>query len=175
MVEHANRGKYLEDWVEQTNQVYMNKNMAVITKIPTPWKVLRSRSRYTNQYKINSAFPEKKSTVDFGGTASTQSICFDVKATTTKTSFPLTNIHKHQIEYLEKVAEQGGKAFLLIHFKDSKRTWVLWVDQLIKFIAENVRKSIPLEWFEANCEEVTKGEGVILDYLPIILRRNNER
>lgn len=175
MTQHANRGRYLEEWVDQTNQVYMNKNMAVITKIPTPWKVQRTRSRYTNQYKINNAFPEKKSTVDFGGTASNRSIWFDVKATNSKTSFPLINIHKHQIEYLEKVAKQGGKAFLLIHFRDSKTTWILWVDQLLEFIAENDRKSIPFEWFEANCNEVLAGQGVILDYLPIVLRRNDEK
>src|SRR6476620_7946381 len=118
MTQHANRGQYLEEWIEQTNQVYNNKNMAIITKIPTPWKVQRSRSPYTKQYQINSAFPEKKSTVDFGGTASNQSIWFDVKATTNKTSFPLVNIHKHQIEYLEKVARQGGKAFILIHSRE---------------------------------------------------------
>ena len=174
MVQYANRGKYLEEWVEQTNRVYMDKNMAVITKIPTPWTVQRKKqSPYTKQYQISSAFPQK-STVDFGGTASHQSIWFDVKATTNKSSFPLVNIHKHQIEYLEKVAKQGGKAFLLIHFRESKKTWLLWVDQLIRFMTENIRKSIPMDWFEANCEEVLKGQGVILDYLPIALRRNDE-
>lgn len=171
---HANRGKYLEDWVEQANQVYNNKGMAVINKIPTPWKIQRKMSPYTKQYSISGAFPEKKSTVDFGGTASKQSIWFDVKAVTNKKSFPLTNIYGHQREYLKKVAEQGGKAFLLVHSKELKKTWILWIDQLFKFIAENTRKSIPFEWLEANCEEVKQGNGVMLDYLPIILRRNEE-
>lgn len=171
MVRHANRGKYLEDWIEQANHMYNIKNKAIITKIPTPWKIMRNYSPKTKQYKISGAFPEKKSTVDFGGTAASQSIWFDVKATTNKTSFPLANIHKHQIEFLQKVAKQGGKAFLLIHSKESKKTWLLWIDQLVKFIAESERKSIHFDWFETNCEIIPKSTGIILDYLPLVLRR----
>lgn len=171
---HANRGKYLEEWIEHTNQVYNNKGLALITKIPTPWIIQRKFSPYTKQYQISGAFPEKKSTVDFGGIASAQSIWFDVKATTNKTSFPLKNIHKHQVEYLEKVAKHGGKAFILIHFREWNKTWLLWIDQLLNFIAASNRKSLPLDWFEANCEIVAKGQGVMLDYLPIVLRRNDE-
>jgi recombination protein U len=174
MGKHANRGQYLEDWIEQANQVYNQKGKAIITKIPTPWKVQRNYSPYSKQYQINSAFPEKKSTVDFGGTAANQSIWFDVKATTNKTSFPLVNIHKHQIEYLEKVAQQGGKAFILIHSRETKKTWVLWIDQLLKFMGENKRKSIPFEWLETYCESVPKGFGIMLDYLPIILGRKED-
>jgi recombination protein U len=174
MTKQANRGKYLEDWIEQTNQVYNNKGLAVINKIPTPWKIQRNYSPFTKQYKISGAFPEKKSTVDFGGTASKQSIWFDVKATTQRTSFPLANIYGHQLEYLQKVAEQGGKAFVLIHFKELKKTWLIWIDQLIKFINESGRKSIPIAWFEDNCDEIKQGQGVMLDYLPTVLRRKDE-
>lgn len=148
--------------------------MAVINKIPTPWKIQRKFSPFTKQYQISGAFPEKKSTVDFGGTASKQSIWFDVKATTNRTSFPLSNIYGHQKEYLESVARQGGKAFILIHFRLHQRTWLLWIDQLQKFIDEQARKSIPIPWFEANCDEIKSGNGVMLDYLPTVLRRNDE-
>ncbi|HSX39113.1 MAG TPA: Holliday junction resolvase RecU, partial [Candidatus Saccharimonadales bacterium] len=82
--------------------------------------------------------------------------------------------HKHQVEYLEKVAKHGGKAFILIHFREWNKTWLLWIDQLLNFIAASNRKSLPLDWFEANCEIVAKGQGVMLDYLPIVLRRNDE-
>ena len=174
MTQYANRGKYLEEWVEQSNQVYNERGLAVITKIPTPWVVQRKKlSPYTKQYQISGAFP-KKSTVDFGGTASNWSIWFDVKATTNKTNFPLHNIHKHQIEYLEQVAKQGGKAFMLVHFKELQKTWLVWVDQLVAFIAEAERKSIPRAWFEENCELVPSGQGIMVDYLPIVLRRSYE-
>lgn len=167
----ANRGKYLEEWVEQTNQVYNEKGLAVINKIPTPWKVLRKFSPYKKQYTISGAFPEKKSTVDFGGTAQKWSVWFDVKSTTNKTAFPFGNIYGHQLKYLEQVHEQGGKAFILIHATLLKKTWVLWIDDLLKFMSDYSRKSIPFEWFDVYCEEVKQGNGVMLDYLPKILNR----
>lgn len=171
MTRHANRGKDFEDWIEQANSVYNHKGQAIITKIPTPWKVQRSYSPY-NKYQISNAYPEKKSTVDFGGTAANQSIWFDCKATTNKTSFPLANIHKHQTEYLEKVRKQGGKAFFLIHARELKKTWLLWIDQLFRFKAESGRKSIPFAWLDENCEEIKQGRGIMLDYLPAVLRRS---
>lgn len=175
MVNHANRGQYLEQWVEQANQHYNQRGLAVINKIPTPWKILRKYNPYTKQYAISTAFPEQKSTVDFGGTASNQSVWFDVKATQNKTSFPLTNIYGHQREYLLKVAEQGGKAFLLIHSGVWKKTWLLWIDQLASFIETNTRKSLSFEWLDENCEEVKANKGIILDYLPLVLRRNEDK
>lgn len=175
MTRHANRGVRLEELIEQANQVYLRKDKAVITKIPTPWKVQRKYSPYSKTYQIANAFPEKKSTVDFGGTANFHSIWFDVKSTKNKTSFPLKNIHKHQIDYLERVAKQGGKAFFLIHSEHHKKTWVLWIDQFFQFIGEFDRKSIPFEWLETNCEKVPKGLGIALDYLPVVLKRKESK
>jgi recombination protein U len=173
MNQFANRGKSLEDWIEYTNNVYNSKGKAVINKIPTSWKILRNKTSCNHDRRsIQAAFPEKKSTVDFGGTAANFSVWFDVKQTGNKKSFPLINIHDHQIEYLKKVAEQGGKAFFIIYSKELKKTWILWIDQLLKFKSEANRKSIPFDWFDANCDIVPKGNGVILDYLPLILRRN---
>lgn len=167
----ANRGMYLEEWIEQANRYYNDQNMAVIHKIPTPWKVKRTFKPYTNQYAISYAFPEKKSTVDFGGTAAKKSIWFDVKATKLKSCFPLRNVHDHQKEYLEKVHKQGGKAFILIHSELLKKTWILWIDQLLAFLSDEKRKSIPFDWLDEKCDEVRSGNGLILDYLPILFKR----
>jgi recombination protein U len=167
----ANRGKYFEDWVELANATYNAKGMAVITKIPTPWKVQRKYSPFKKTYEIANAFPEKKSTVDFGGTAAKMSIWFDVKVTTNKTSFPLSNLHKHQIEYLQSVHKQGGKAFFLIHSEVNKRTWLIWIDDLINYMNTNTRKSILFTWMDSHCSEVKSRNGIALDYLPLILQK----
>ena len=167
---HANRGAFLEEWIAQANEVYMSKGLAVITKIPTPWRVLRSYSPYTRQYQITKAFPEQKSTVDFGGTADSFSVWFDVKATNNKKYFPLNNILKHQMDYLRKVDEQGGKAFILIHSTERDKTWLLWISQLFQFQKDHERKSIVWEWFDENCDIVRSGPGVILDYLPLVFK-----
>jgi recombination protein U len=170
----ANRGKYLEDWVEQANHWYNDRNQAVIYKIPTPWKIQRNFQPYTNQYAINYAFPEKKSTVDFGGTAQKKSIWFDVKVTKLKTSFPLRNVHEHQIEYLKKVHQQGGKAFLLIHSEILRKTWLLWIEQLLEFLSTDTRKSITFEWLDERCDEVVSANGLVLDYLPLVFKHDKE-
>jgi len=163
-----NRGKYFEDWIDQSNAIYQNKKMAVIKKIPTPWQVQRKFNQYSKTYEIANAFP-KKSSVDFGGTASNQSIWFDAKVTQLPNYFPLKNIHEHQIEYLKAVDEQGGKAFLLIHSEHLKKTWLLWIKDLLHFMNTSTRKSLPFTWFDENCSLVKPNHGIILDYLPIVL------
>lgn len=169
----ASRGRFFEDWIDQANAVYEAKKLAVIKKIPTPWQVQRKYNQYKKTYEIAFAYPERKSTVDFGGTASKCSIWFDAKVTELKTSFPLKNIHSHQIEYLERVNEQGGKAFFLVHSVEKNRTWLLWIDQLLAFIEKNARKSITFNWFDENCEPVLSSEGIVLDYLPLVLSRKD--
>ena len=166
----ANRGKYLEDWIEQANQVYNFRGQAVIHKIPTPWKVQRNYQPYTKQYEINRAFPEKKSTVDFGGTAARFSVWFDVKSIKHERHFPLRNIHDHQREYLRQVHEQGGKAFILIHSEAIKKTWLLWITDLLHFISTERRKSLTWDWLDEHCSVISSGNGLILDYLPIVLQ-----
>lgn len=174
MANHANRGQYLEKWIEQTNSIYKKRNLAIISKIPTPWKVLRTYNPYTKQYKITKAFPEAKSTVDFGGTSSNQSIWFDVKSTQNKSRYPLGNIYGHQKEYLLNVAKQGGKAFILIHSTVLQKTWLLWIDQLMKVIEDGM-KSLPFYWLDEHCEEVKTHNGIMLDYLPLVLKRKEDK
>jgi recombination protein U len=166
-----NAGKYLENWIDHANQQYAMKGLAIVNKIPTPWIVQRKYSPFKKTYEIASAFPEKKSTVDFGGTSQNFSIWFDVKVTKHKTSFPLINIHKHQMEYLEAVQKQGGKAFFLIHSEFHQKTWLMWIKQLLDFIETEKRKSIPFGWFEANCSEVKSRNGIVLDYLTEALKQ----
>jgi len=168
----TNRGKFFEDWIEQSNFVYNEKGLAVITKIPTPWKVQRKFSPFEKTYKIANAFPEKKSTVDFGGTSKGKSIWFDAKVTNQKQSFPLKNIHAHQMDYLEKVNAQGGKAFFLVHSEVLKRTWLLWISDLLRFMKSEVRKSIPYEWLDANCSVIESRNGIVLDYLTEVLNQS---
>lgn len=173
MVE-KNSGKYFEDWIEAANRQYEAKGKAIITKIATPWQVQRKFNPYRSTYEIANAFPLKKSTVDFGGTASSRSIWFDAKKTKVENNFPFKNIHKHQIEYLEKVHDQGGKAFFLIYSEHLNRVWLLWIDQLLYFMKTNKRKSIPFTWFDENCAVIKANNGIILDYLPEVLKHEGK-
>jgi len=58
----------------------------------------------------------------------------------------------------------------LVHSAEKEKVWLLWIKQLLNFLAENERKSIPFSWFEENCQEIKQGNGVVLDYLPHVLK-----
>lgn len=166
---HSHFGAVFEEMVEWANKAYEVRGQAVIQKIPTPWKVKRGYNSKTKKQEIFSAFPEKKSTVDFGGTASGRSIWFDAKTSKNKTSFPIQNIEPHQITFLQKVRQQNGLAFFLIFSLVRNKTWVLWIDQFMEFVETETRKSIPFDWLDINCPTVQSRNGIIIDYLPIIL------
>jgi len=96
----------LEKKANKTNLRYRKLKQALILKVPTP--ILYTRKGLVAQ----------QSTVDYTGLMKGgQFIAFDAKETQSKTSFPLANIHQHQLTYLELVEELGGQAFFLIHFK----------------------------------------------------------
>jgi recombination protein U len=174
MVNQSNKGRYFEEWLELTNQIYESRGQAIINKIPTPWVVQRKFKPYNKTYEIASAFPGKKSTVDFGGTAQNKSIWFDVKTTIHKTMFPFANISKHQIEYLQKVHAQGGKAFILIYSSVHDKTWLLWIDKMIEYMELGERKSFTFNWLDSNCKIIKSKNGIPIDYLPEVLNHQSE-
>jgi len=165
-----NQGQEFEQVIEWANMAYYLKREAVIQKIAVPWKVERRFDYVSNSNTIVSAYPEKKSTVDFGGTARGFSIWFDAKATKNKTNFPLANLKSHQIDYLQRVHEQGGKAFWLIFSQTENKTWLLWQHMLDKFMEDYKRKSIPFSWLDENAPKCYPSKDNALDYLAEVFK-----
>lgn len=159
------QGQEFEQLIEWANMQYYERGQGVIQKIPTPFKIERAYNHSTKKNEVVSAYPEKKSTVDFGGTAQGKSIWFDAKTTKNRASFPLANIKDHQIEYLRQVDLNGGKAFLLIYSQVKNKTWLLWIQDLLLFIEKGERKSLLFEWLEYNCPVIGSKDGIVLDYL----------
>ena len=162
---YGNRGMTLEEDINLTNQYYKEKNIALILKKPTPIKVLKVNSDKT---RIKDAFYEKKSTLDYNGIYKEKYIEFDAKETNSKTSFPLNNIHEHQIEHIKNIILYKGITFLIIRFNLLNKTYLLKGEQLIKFINTETRKSIPISYFEENCQNITLKYNPRLDYLNAI-------
>ena len=156
---YANRGMMLEQIVELANRQYEAKGQAIIQKIHTPVKVLK-----TQRDGRITGFWEKKSTVDFVGVYGTRAIAFDTKQTKGK-NLPLVNIEKHQIDFMLKWRKQGHQAFLLVYFSDLDRYFRLDILDIIEFMETNTRKSIPIAFFEEKGTEIGKGKGIVLDYL----------
>lgn len=160
----ANRGKALETLIDHTNKIYKQKGQALIDKVPTPWSV--SYNRRTG--RVSRAFPQKKGTVDFVGISHGRSIAFDAKNTNSRTSFPLSNVADHQLEYLLNHQDQGGISFIIVCFAKHQEHYLLRVNDLKTWwdgSLKGERKSIPYNWFVENCDLIKSSNGIPLDYL----------
>ncbi|MCR5587247.1 MAG: Holliday junction resolvase RecU [Lachnospiraceae bacterium] len=110
------RGSVLEESINITNEKYRNDGLALVQKIPTPITPINFDKETRH---ITLAYFEQKSTVDYIGVVQEIAICFDAKECQTDT-FPLQNLHEHQVKFMEDFEKQGGVAFLIIHFKKSE-------------------------------------------------------
>lgn len=106
------RGSTLEDMINHSNEIYREKKLALIQKIPTPITPITIEKETRH---ITLAYFDQKSTVDYIGTVQGIPVCFDAKECAAKT-FPLQNIHEHQVKFMKEFEEQGGIAFIILHF-----------------------------------------------------------
>lgn len=159
-VTYANKGLLLEEDINITNVYYRNTDRALIYKKPTPIKIVKVVYPNSKSSKITEAFFEKPSTLDYCGIYKSCYLDFDAKECNSKTSFPLSNIHKHQLEHIRRVLKLGGISFIIVRFNLLGKNYVLFGNELLEFIDNNDRKSIPYEYF------VEKGYLVELKYSP---------
>ena len=125
------RGSVLEDMINRTISDYRIKKLALIQKIPTPIVP----TKMDKEGHITLAYFDKKSTVDYIGVVQEIPVCFDAKECNTKT-FPLSNIHKHQYDFMYDFEKQGGISFLIILFNKESIVYYLRFDELKKYWAK---------------------------------------
>lgn len=123
------RGSALEDFINHTNDCYREKHLALIQKIPTPITPINidKTSRH-----ITLAYFDKKSTVDYIGTVQGIPVCFDAKECASNT-FPLQNVHPHQIQFMREFEEQGGIAFIILCFTQPDEIYYVPLADLNRF------------------------------------------
>lgn len=85
------RGSTFEELINATNDVYIEKGLALVQKIPTPITPIEIDKATRH---ITLAYFEKDSTVDYIGVMQSIPICFDAKECH-KDTFPMQNIHEH--------------------------------------------------------------------------------
>jgi recombination protein U len=159
------RGGTFEEMVNLTNERYKNQGLAIVEKIPTPITpvAIDKESR-----TITLAYFEKKSTVDYIGAVQGIPICFDAKETRQK-SFPINNIHRHQIEFMENFVKQQGIAFMLVNFATLDKCYFLPFEDLKPLwqaAQAGGKKSIPHEAF--NQAYLVEQKGGYFRYLDTI-------
>lgn len=162
----ANRGMDLEETINKSNEYYRDKNIALITKRPTPINVVKVD--YSRGAKIIDAYFEKQSTTDYNGVFQGKYLDFEAKSTISKTSLPLANITKHQIEHIKKVQEHGGIAFFIIRFSSLNETYLIDASFVIKHFEEQKRKSLTYLKLKEVGHLISEGYQPRLDYLAIV-------
>jgi len=166
-VTYDNRGMNLESDINITNQYYIDNNIAFIYKKPTPIQIVKT-DYSKNSAIIKEAYFKEPSTTDYNGLYKGMYIDFEAKETESKTSFPLNNLHKHQIKHIENIINNGGIGFLIVRFNKLNKTFLLLGKDLIHFIDNNIRKSIPLNYFEEKAYLIEEKYIPRIDYLKII-------
>lgn len=172
MIYYGKRGQAFENLIDYTNNVYRNKEVALINKRPTPMKIIgKTRG---NQHICTFA---TKSTVDYDGVYKGKAIVFEAKSINLK-RLPLDIIADHQIEYLNKADKQGAISFLIVEIRPTKDVYLVSNKMLQVYVKEagkGGRKSIPLDDLEIYAELVPKGNGIPLDYLSVVDKLIKER
>ena len=166
-IKFDNRGMGLENDINLTNQYYIDKKKAYIYKKPTPIQVTKIDYK-NNSIIIKEAFFKEPSTTDYNGLYKGMYIDFEAKETTNKTSFPLANIHAHQINHIRNIKDNGGIVFLIVRFVSLNKDFILMGKDFIDFIDNNDRKSIPKNYFDLYGYKVELKYNPRLDYIGII-------
>lgn len=165
----ANRGMSFEAAINATNDYYLSRGMAVIHKKPTPVQIVKVDYPQRSRAKIIEAYFRQASTTDYSGVYKGHYIDFEAKETRQKTSFPLKNFHRHQIEHMTQVVAQGGICFVLLYFATSNLTFLLPASALISFYQDqDGPKSMPLDYIKKNGYAIVQGAFPQVPYLNII-------
>ncbi len=157
------RGSTFEELINKTNEVYRDKKLGLVQKIPTPIVPVHFD---TEQRVITKAFFEKDSTVDYIGVIQGVPVCFDAKECN-KDTFSLQNIHEHQYKFMEEFEAQGGVSFLLIMFTERNDFYYMPFVELKRYV-ERVKEGHPknFKYLELSDDYFLKSEGgAIVHYL----------
>ena len=157
------RGSTLEEFINHSNERYSEMGLALMQKIPTPITPVRMDKDHR---QITLAYFDKASTVDYIGAVQGIPVCFDAKECNVDT-FPLQNVHEHQMDFMEKFERQGGIAFFLIYFSADNVFYYLTFRKLKEFwkrMEDGGRKSFRRE--ELDEEFYLSGKnGFLVPYL----------
>lgn len=161
----------LEADINETNKFYLQSQKAVVHKKPTPIQVVNVHYPKRSAAKITEAYFQEKATTDYNGIYKGKYIDFEAKETKNKTTFPLANIHDHQIKHMRSVIDHDGISFVIIRFIVHDETYYLSSEKIISYwdtMLNGGRKSIPYEAIRRYGYEIPFTYQARVDYLTII-------
>lgn len=165
IISYSNRGMALEGLLNETNEYYAEKDVALIFKKPTPIGI--SEAVYTPKGRvIKNGYFKAPSTLDYNGIYKGKYIEFEAKECQSKTSFPLSNFHEHQISYIRKVLKHGAICFIII--KMNSLVYLLKGEDFVDFLDQHSRKSIPYSYLCEKGYILKEGYQPALPYLDVV-------
>lgn len=170
-IQYANRGMSLEEDINITNEHYLDTNLAIIHKKPTPIQIVDVHYPRRSAAVIREAYFQAKSTTDYNGIYKGKHIDFEAKETKNKTLFPLKNIHTHQYEHMQSIVLHGGISFIIIRFTLLDKTYLIMTEKLLSYwekMLSGGKKSISLDQIRLEGHEIPFKLQARVDYLSII-------
>lgn len=170
-ISFSNRGMTLEEDINETNAYYLEKEIAVIHKKPTPVQIVQVDYPRRSAAVIREAYFKQPSTTDYNGIYKGKYIDFEAKETQNQSSFPLKNFHVHQIRHIEAVLKQAGICFVILRFSILEQVFLLEAEHLLFFwerMESGGRKSITKSEIEQKAHNITLGFQPRIDYIKII-------
>ena len=164
----SNRGMSLEDDINTTNKSYLTNNLAVVYKKPTPIQIVKVDYPKRSAAKISEAYFKVPSTTDYNGIYKGKYIDFEAKECESKTAFPFTSIHSHQIKHLSAVIKHGAIAFIILRMSSYDKDYLIRADDFISYYNVTTRNSLPISWIEKNGYPIESKYGKPCDYLNVV-------
>lgn len=168
---YSNRGMTLEEDLNVTNNYYLENQIAVIHKKPTPIQIVNVDFPKRSAAVIKEAYFKQASTTDYNGIYKGRYLDFEAKETRNKTALPLQNFHQHQIEHMKAVVNQQGICFVILRFSSVDEIYLLEAIHLLNFWERQLqggRKSIAKNEVEALGHTISIGVSPRIDYIKII-------
>jgi len=177
----GNRGMTLEEDINITNKYYLETNLAIVHKKPTPIQIVNVNYPKRSAAVITEAYFQQASTTDYNGIYKQRYIDFEAKETNNKTSFPLANFHEHQIKHMQSIIDHGGICFILLRFNAHDETFFVKAEKLLAYWYDQLdggRKSIPYQDIKTKDFLIPFHYQARVDYVKAIDKfyfANNER
>ncbi len=166
----ANRGMSLEEDINKTNRYYLTSDIAVIYKKPTPITIVNVDYPKRSAARITEAYFKVASTTDYNGIYLGKYIDFEAKECNSKTSFPFSSIHPHQIRHLADVLRHGAIAFIILRMTYYNKDFLIRAQDFIDFYQSGNRRSLPFVWISENGFEIPMTYQKPCDYLETVNR-----
>lgn len=165
------RGMSLEKMINLSNQYYLNSEIAVVHKKPTPVQIVKVDYPNRSHARITEAYFRQPSTTDYNGVYQGYYLDFEAKETTRVNYLPLDNFHQHQVQHMASCVKQKGICFVIVSFVNLNRFFFLPATIVIKYWEQQKRqgrKSIPVSTFEKRGFEFQPNSLPLIPYIEYV-------